>query len=168
MLLKDPTFMEYIERNRAEEEEHFCRHDLQHSIDVARIAYILVLEHQDLAYFVEFNNLRDKLAAKEVIYAAGLLHDIAKWKEYQEGVDHAVFGSRLSREILARAGFDENEISIIVQAIFEHRNISRDTSFLGEHLHRADNLSRVCWECPERDDCVKYKNREMETAILIY
>jgi len=101
-----------------------------------------------------------------VIYGAGLLHDIGKWKEYESGIDHAAYGARLARELLTRAGFDENEISIIARAIYEHRNISREMSFLGERMHRADNLSRACSQCPEKDNCYKYQNKETGLFLL--
>ena len=130
LLLNDTLYNNYIAYNEEEESEpKYCRHDINHHIDVARIAYILVLENNDLNFFVKENKLADKLAAKEVIYAAGLLHDIGKWKEYQAGVDHASYGARLAREILPRVNFDDNEINVIARAIYEHRNLSMDMSF---------------------------------------
>ncbi len=167
-ILKDPVYAEYINHNMsAAKDDLFCKHDLAHSVDVARIAYILILENQDLDFFIKDAGLSGKEAAKEVVYAAGLLHDIGKWKEYEEGVDHAAYGARLARDLLTRAGFDENEIRIITRAIYEHRNISRDMSFLGERLHRADNLSRACSQCVAREDCCKYQNKETG-AFLLY
>ena len=44
---------------------------------------------------------------------------------------------------LPLAYFNENEVNVISQAIYEHRNIYKDMSFLGERLHQADNLSRA-------------------------
>ncbi|MGI5921439.1 MAG: HD domain-containing protein [Syntrophomonadaceae bacterium] len=169
LLLKDRLYNEYINRNvSAETQNKFCRHDLPHHIDVARITYILVLEHNDLNYFVKESNLGGKLAAKEVIYTAGLMHDIGKWQEYKIGMDHALLGSRLVREILPRASFNANEIEQISRAVYEHRNISRDMSFLGERLHRADNLSRVCSQCDLQDKCPKVKNKEIGLTGLEY
>lgn len=169
LLMKDPLYQEYLQRNTTTEEEHlYCKHDLQHMIDVARICYILVLEHGDLDFFITEAGLTSRLAAKEVIYAAGLLHDVGKWQEYRTGTDHAAYGARISRDILNHALFNENEISIITQAIYEHRNVSRDMSFLGEKVHRADNLSRVCFRCEARDNCYKYKRREPGTDYLVY
>lgn len=169
LILQDELFIDYINRNtEAERERPFCKHDLTHMIDVARIAYILVLEHQDLEYFIQTARLSSRMAAKELIYTAGLLHDIGKWKEYESGTDHAAFGSHLVRELLPRLDFTENEASIIAQAVFEHRNISKEMSFLGERLHRADNLSRVCSQCDENQDCIKFKNKEMGSTLLVY
>lgn len=175
LLLKDPLYLEYMNFNTQEEEgAKFCKHDFQHHLDVARIAYILVLENNDLNYFIKENQLSGKLAAKEIIYAAGLLHDIGKWKEYQEGLDHASFGSRLAREILPNVSFSAQETGIISRAIYEHRNISKDMSFLGERVHRADNLSRMsnlsllCSECSYRNLCPKLKKMEITISSFEY
>ncbi|MDD4562228.1 MAG: HD domain-containing protein, partial [Syntrophomonadaceae bacterium] len=90
LLINDTLYRQYMNYNLEEElEPKFCQHDFSHHLDVARIAYILVLEHNDLNYFIKDSGLSGKLAAKEVIYAAGMLHDIGKWKEYREGIDHA-------------------------------------------------------------------------------
>lgn len=169
LLLKDALYSEYIKCNTDEESGiKYCQHGLQHHIDVARIAYILVLEHNDLNYFVKEGGLSGKLAAKETIYAAGLLHDIAKWKEIQDGVDHAAYGARLARNILPNAYFNASEINQICKAIYEHRNISKDMSFLGERIHRADNLSRVCTQCEERIQCPKRDTKELSVTTFEY
>lgn len=169
MILQDELFMEYINRNVDTCQQHsFCNHDLAHMIDVARIAYILVLEHNDMEYFIQVANLAGRMAAKEIIYTAGLLHDIGKWEEYDTGADHATYGSYLVRELLPRFEFDDNETAIIARAVFEHRNISEEMSFLGERLHRADNLSRVCAQCAEKKGCIKFNNKEMSPTLLVY
>ncbi|MGE5398493.1 MAG: HD domain-containing protein [Chitinophagales bacterium] len=169
LILKDPSFIDYINRNTLSDQEHrYCKHDLAHMIDVARITYILILEQQSIGNYITTGSLSGKMAARETIYAAGLLHDIGKWKEYMTGEDHAAFGARLAREMLPRLFFNDNEIDVISQAIFEHRNISKDMSFLGEKLHRADNLSRVCSQCTESTNCLKYQNKEIGTHLLVY
>lgn len=174
LLLKDALYQENMNLNIREEETRYCLHDFQHHLDVARITYILVLENNDLNYFMKDNGLSGKLAAKELIYAAGLLHDIGKWKEQREGVDHASFGARLAREILPRAFFDPREVEIIARAVYEHSNISKDMSFLGERLHRADNLSRMsnlsllCSECSYRNLCSKVKKMEITISSFEY
>ncbi|NLB18459.1 MAG: HD domain-containing protein [Syntrophomonadaceae bacterium] len=166
-ILKDPAYIDHVDHNaQATKDDPFCKHDLAHMVDVARIAYILVLERQDISYFIREARLRGREAAKEVIYAAGLLHDIGKWKEIESGVDHAAYGAHLAQEILERAGFDDNEIHVITHAIFEHRNISRDMSLLGERMHRADNLSRACVQCQAKCDCCKRSNKEVDIRLL--
>lgn len=167
LILKDPVYVEYINHNMtAAKDDPFCKHDMAHSVDVARIAYILILEHQGLTYFIKDAGLSDREAAKEVIYATGLLHDIGKWKEYEEGVDHAAVGARLARDLLTRAGFEEPEIAIIARAIYEHRNIRMDMSFLGERMYRAENLSRACAQCEARENCCKHQDKETGLFFL--
>ena len=169
LLINDSLYREYMKNNQEEEmEPKFCQHDFSHHLDVARIAYILVLEQNDLNYFIKESNLSGKLAAKEVIYAAGLLHDIGKWKEYREGIDHASYGSYLAKDILTRSFFNPDEVGIISQAIYEHRNIDTDMSFLGERLHRADNLSRICSKCPDLEHCPKAKCKEITVSGFEY
>lgn len=169
LLINDSLYEQYLQRNLEEEmEPKFCQHDFNHHIDVARITYILVLEHNDLNYFVREHGLSGRLAAKEVIYAAGLLHDIGKWQEYKTGTDHASFGARLAREILPRAFFNPSEAELIARAIYEHRNISHNMTFLGERLHRADNLSRICSNCSYSQQCTKKKHKELTVTNLEY
>ena len=62
-ILAHPLFVSHLEKNRqAEEGRKFCRHDLQHFLDVARIGQICSLE--------EGQGLD-----RELVYAAALLHD---------------------------------------------------------------------------------------------
>lgn len=167
MLIEDERYREYMAKN-LEESRGLCPHDFQHHLSVARICYILVLEHNGLSFFIQDANLGGKLAAKETIYAAGLTHDIGKWKEYKHSVDHAAYGARIAREILPRAWFSPNEVDIICRAIFEHSNINKDMSFLGERLHRADNLSRVCCACQHRSQCSRFQNKEINLSSFEY
>ncbi len=169
LLMKDEQYNEYLRRNQEEEASlTFCPHDIRHHIDVARIAYILILENNDLNFFVRDAELTGKLAGKEVIYAAGLLHDIGKWQEYKTGLDHAASGSRLAKDILASSYFTPNESEIICRAIYEHRNLNRDMSFLGERILRADNLSRVCSHCEIWAECPRFARKEKPLYSLEY
>ena len=169
LLINDTLYRQYMNYNLEEEREpKFCQHDFSHHLDVARIAYILVLEHNDLNYFIKDSGLSGKLAAKEVIYAAGLLHDIGKWKEYRDGEDLAACSARLSRTILPRALFTPDEIEIICRAICEQRNINKDISLLGEKLYRGNNLSRMCSECHHNEECPRAGNQEISTGAAEY
>ena len=53
----------------------FCRHGMDHLMDVARIAYIENLE-------------KNCGISKEIIYGAALLHDIGRYLQYTEGIPH--------------------------------------------------------------------------------
>lgn len=60
-----------------EKERVYCKHDLAHFMDVARIASLIWIEEGSS---VELN--------KDIIYAAALLHDIGRVIEYNEGISH--------------------------------------------------------------------------------
>lgn len=109
-ILKHDLFKEYSQYNsQAEEKRAFCRHGLDHGIAVARIAYIYLLEQQNTSL------------SKEVIYAAGLLHDLGRWREYETGEDHALAGAELVKPIIQDSGFSIGELETITQGIREHR-----------------------------------------------
>ena len=66
--LEFKTSMEAI--RTLEKERIFCRHGMEHLLDVARIAYIA--------------NLEEGLGIKkDVVYASGLLQDVGKYLQYQ-------------------------------------------------------------------------------------
>ncbi|MGB4503400.1 MAG: HD domain-containing protein [Syntrophaceticus sp.] len=168
-IVRDPLFQECLNKNKkAEKGREFCKHDLQHFIDVARITYILVLESSRFSNLIEDNRLSSAQAAKEVVYAAGILHDIGRWHQYETGEDHSIIGAELAEEVLKRANFTQQEIRVIVRAIREHRSQREGMSLLGELLHRADNLSRACHECSAKERCYKFSSMETGELVLIY
>lgn len=146
-LLNDPCFLEYMEKNRkAETDRIFCRHDLTHALDVARIAYILNMEE---------NLLLDK----EIIYAAALLHDIGRWLEYENGADHAEASATLAEDLLDKYGFAPRDKAEIITAIGSHRK-SVHTALLSDVLYKADKLSRNCVSCGAINKCKKFANNQ--------
>jgi HD superfamily phosphodiesterase len=167
-IVRDPLFQDSLTKiKKYEQDREFCKHTLQHFVDVARIAYILMLESGQIQEFAGEAGIWPA-DAKEVIYAAGILHDIARWREYETGEDHAELGGEMAREVLERNGFDPLEIKVITHAIFEHREQSTEMSRLGELLLRADNLSRACHECSAKDKCYKYSQMETGNLVLVY
>lgn len=125
----------------AEQDRVFCKHGLAHALDVARILYIMVLE-------------RNLSFDKDVVYAAALLHDIGRAKQYKEQVSHHEAGVCLAREILVDCQFDEQEILIITTAIKEHQSAKEETAdSLNLLLYQADKLSRNCFCCKAREEC---------------
>ena len=137
-------FLKYLHKTEeAEKERIYCLHDLSHLVDVARVAWILVLE----------NGLSIK---RDVVYAAALLHDIGRFKEYEgDKKDHAIASAELAPEILAHCGYDAEEIDIIVKAIGNHRS-GKVESQLCACLYRADKISRPCYNCPSSGTCKKF------------
>ena len=83
-----------------EQDRVFCRHNINHFLDMARIAYILVLE-EGLSY------------SKEVIYAIGLLHDIGRAQEYKNNINHDEAGVMISEKILKETSYSTDEINLI-------------------------------------------------------
>ncbi|MBP5197982.1 MAG: HD domain-containing protein [Lachnospiraceae bacterium] len=106
---------------------------------------------------------------EEWIYAAGLLHDIGRGKEYADGTPHDEASVEIARVILKESGFKAYERLIILNAIRHHRNkgpkpklLIREKS-LRSVLNKADKLSRKCYECKAADLCywpMEKRNRE--------
>ncbi len=141
-ILGNEKYRDYLRRNQQEEQERiFCRHDMAHFLDVARIGWILVLEE----------NLPIE---KEIVYAAALLHDIGRYLQYREGQPHEKASAKLAPEILKECGFDENETDIIIEAIEKHRdkNVQGEENLNGI-LYRADKAGRPCFACDAEKLC---------------
>lgn len=141
-ILKHPLFQTYMQANQEKEENRiFCRHNMSHIMDVARIAYILNIEE---SYGF----------SKELIYASALLHDIGRHVQYETKEKHAFVSARLAPEILIDCGFDEQDIQKITDAIYTHsdKNLIHERTLNGL-LARADQLSRACYSCQASDSC---------------
>ncbi|MGN1184071.1 MAG: HD domain-containing protein, partial [Oliverpabstia sp.] len=68
---------EYRNLQEAEKERIFCRHTMEHFLDVARLMYIY--------------NLEDGAGIeKDIIYAAALLHDIGRYEQISRGTPHDI------------------------------------------------------------------------------
>ncbi len=138
----DPLYQYWYERLVAcERERIWCKHQMRHLLDVARIAYILNLE-RGLGF------------RKEVIYAAALLHDIGKAAQYETGEPHEVAGARIAEGLLGDIeSLTPEEKAAIVVAVREHRRYDEHSSELGKLLFMADKASRDCFACAVRDTC---------------
>jgi len=141
-ILNHNLFIGNLEKNNAAEADRcFCRHDMVHFLDVARIGMIL--------------NLEEQLGIPRVlIYAAALLHDIGKHRQYKEGVPHETAGAELAPGILRDCGFDEQDTKLITDAILGHRNreVASEKTLRGI-LYRADKASRACYACKVQEEC---------------
>ncbi|MBZ4644922.1 MAG: uncharacterized protein PWR27_862 [Petroclostridium sp.] len=145
-ILENPQYIDYLNRNaEAEKDRVFCHHDLCHAVDVARVAYIMVLE----------NRLMIK---KDIIYAAALLHDIGRWKEYAQGLDHAEVSAQLAVDILIDSGFNSEERDFILRAIRDHRKDGNQSTFFSSVLYKSDKMSRLCNECLAREQCKRFSD----------
>ena len=150
-IISNSDFLLYLQKNADEEEGRpFCNHHFEHLLAVARLTYILLLEEG--CPFI----------SREIAYAAGLLHDLGRWKEYQSETDHAQYSAELAEPILTEAGFSEEENQFIRKAIARHRSktdLGRHRSPLSISLRRADSLSRLCFLCDSRSSCNKLEEQ---------
>ena len=134
------VYQDCLERVRAwEKDREFCRHTPEHFLDVARLTWILALE-------------AGIPAEKELVYAAGLLHDIGRFRQYEEGIPHEEASAQIAEGILADCGFDDGEQSRILELIRSHRRKSQEAGLSGL-FYQADKLSRSCYSCPAREQC---------------
>lgn len=141
-ILRNKEFRWHLRENEtAERDRIFCRHDMAHFLDVARIAMIL--------------NLQEGLGIpQDIVYGAALLHDIGRHEQYENGTPHEAAGARLAPGILADCGYGQAEIQEITEAIALHRDGDaggrRDLAGI---LYRADKAGRACFACEASGQC---------------
>lgn len=161
IIRRDPFYLECLSLNADRERDRlFCRHDRRHMELVAQISWKIIKNTDGLDVFAKTEGLSGIKAALEVIYAAGLLHDIGRWRQYDTGENHALAGSVMAVEVLKRAGFSAMETGVVTRSIREHRKVFPGQSYLGRVLCLADDLSRPCVSCEARLDCYKYDHME--------
>ena len=108
--------------------------------------------------------LENLSVSKEVIYAIGLLHDIGRVRQYEEGIHHDIASVEMSREILKETSFTEDEVNIILNGIANHRKESDNK--LEEIIYKADKLSRQCFNCKAEKEC--YWSSEKKNFKITY
>ena len=152
IILNNKEYKQALEKlSEYERNREFCNHTIEHFMDVSRIAYIMVLE--------------EKLnVSKEVIYAIGLLHDIGRVKQYEEGIHHDIASVEMSKEILKETSFTDEEINIILNGIANHRKESDNK--VEEIIYKADKLSRQCFNCKAEKEC--YWSSEKKNFKITY
>lgn len=148
-IYKHPIYTEHT-RFIAEKEKtrKFCLHNLEHSLDVARIGYILILE-------------RRLNIDKELFYAAALLHDAGRYS----GIAHNESGAALARQIMPDCGFSAEETELVANAIANHRINGRTDNF-SEVLYEADKKSRLCFTCSAQAECY-WENEKRNHSITM-
>lgn len=139
-IIAHPAFVAAMKELKAcEAAREYCVHDIEHSLNVARLMMIVNLEH----------NLRYD---EELLYAAALLHDIGRVSQYKTGEDHALAGGEAAWDILPACGFWPGETLMIDKAIRTH-NTDEPVNPLGELLQLCDKRSRNCFLCAAADTC---------------
>lgn len=150
-----PQYQQWLAKIEEHEKERlFCKHDMDHFLNVARIAYILSFEMQ-------------LSIPKEYIYTVALLHDIGKFKQYEDGTKHSIISAHLAEGLLREVGFDTKAITIILEAIENHNNLKRieEKSLVGI-ICRADKLSRECHSCTVNSQCYWDKDLKNDDIIV--
>lgn len=142
LVYKHPVFQQKFQAlQEAERERLFCRHTMEHLIDVARLMYIYALEHE-------------LSISKEMIYATALMHDIGRIDQIEKGVPHEQAGVLLCDTILPECGFSKEEIETIKTAVLHHRTASKDEkNTFSDMLYWADKKSRNCFACSAQKEC---------------
>lgn len=138
-ILKKEKFRQYIDTVEIIERERiYCRHGLEHCINVARITMLLAYEEN-----VELD--------KELVYAAAVLHDIGR---SSPNAEHHKKSAELAEPILKVCGFSLAEREKIEDVIENHGNsgVAEEKSFRGL-FYRADKLSRSCYGCKAAAFC---------------
>lgn len=140
-ILHNELYNEYLRKIEFYEASRiYCRHNIQHFLDVARIGYIIALEKK--------LNIK-----KDIIYAAALLHDIGRWKQYEDGTPHHIASVEQSLEILKAAGYNDSEIDEITKAIEGHRSLNCSENNLENIIYISDKKSRSCFNCTAKESC---------------
>ena len=172
-IIKNKLFIQYIEKiKKYEEDRKFCRHDVVHFLDVCRLSEIEWLRTSPVVSVTEkeascsfVGREETDFVNREFLYAAGLLHDIGRWQEYESGISHEIASANLASFILEDCGFSKEETEVITNAIANHRNSEiKDQHSLSGFLYRADKTSRPCYLCEVQKECnwpVTKKNLEI-------
>lgn len=142
----------------AEKDRKFCRHNLAHFLDVARIMSIMNAEY-------------GAFCAADEIYACALVHDIGRARG---GRNHALSSAEFAKELLPSCGFLPEETERIASAVSAHGGrggaevcpapgageedkikaaLEKAENPLGTLLVIADKLSRNCFNCAAEEEC---------------
>ena len=174
-----------LEKNRI-----YCHHELEHALDVARMAWIAFLENrisgQTLVDYAEEKILRqqstdyDEMAGKSInyrddltgkscsleqikdlIYVCALLHDIGRAAQYETGVHHSVSGLSLAGQIM-----DECEVpwvwkQEILNVISDHHQSIREKD---EEKDSVKNTEKIDYRS-DQNKCKGVKNNNLAYYI---
>ena len=144
-VLHNQTFEAILEKLEIKERERiFCGHGLTHILDTARIMQLMNLEE-------------GWLIPRDIVYAAGLLHDIGRLRQYEDGTPHEKASAQIAPDILRDCGYSSDEIDMITFAISAHRGIPKNENGekqrLASLLYRADKSGRACFLCKAQSAC---------------
>lgn len=149
LILKNQHFKSLLcNLDKLEQTRLFCRHDINHLNETARIMLIL---NSRLGYYLP----------EDIVLATAYLHDLGRIDEYTKGIDHRHAGLQDITKILVECGYTNSEIDKILLAISCHNRKTSDE--LSALLYTADKKSRQCYECKMYNECKwddNQKNKE--------
>ena len=142
LIQNHPLFISNLKKlQELEADRVFCRHTMEHFLDVARLMYIYTLTEQTGL-------------SRDQIYGAALLHDLGRVMQIEKGTPHDLASVLLAGEILPDCGYRDSEVKEIQDAIGHHRlKEAGEGSLLSLYLQKADKESRICFLCPVREEC---------------
>ncbi len=131
-----------------EKERIWCHHGFDHSMDVARITWIMILErisgtfrndNEDYNSETTSDVDSDKNRAsdyfrrlfpeggnaerlKDIVYTCALIHDTGREEEYLGGRDHETVSSENAERYLRITDYSREEKEMIIRIIDSHRN----------------------------------------------
>ena len=152
-LLSNEHYQSLIQQlENLEQERTFCKHGFEHSVDVARIAYIMNLE---------MNFGQDK----EELYLSALLHDIGRIEEYQCGMDHQKASEQVADKLLEEIDYPEEKKETILKRVREHRHLSLEQHEItvDNFFWFADKKARNCFLCKQQEECNWAKSKRTGT-----
>lgn len=151
-IIRNPLFLEKMEQLEVlEKDRQFCRHGMQHCMDVAR-GCALINEERMLGF------------SKEMLYALALVHDIGRGEQYLRGIPHEEASAGLAKQILGECGFTKQDVDKMANAIRLHRSREALKDGLAALLIEADKQTRLCFACKAQETCnwpLEIRNREI-------
>ena len=188
-LLKNETFLKIMGQVRVLENDRiYCHHELEHALDVARIAWIYYLEDESRERLSgDFGSCpgeaaespakgKEYVERKDLIYAAALLHDIGRAAQYETGVHHSIAGLQIAAGILEEIGFPEKEAQAVLAVVAEHplsagaASVQKAELVSDERTQEAERKNEVTEAAGKRsrnpESSQNEKNRE--DLLLIY
>lgn len=151
LIVKHPEYVKCQDIiNTYENDRLFCKHDIFHALDVARIFYLQVLEQ----------GVKIK---KDIVYAVALLHDIGRADEYKDSIPHHLASVNISKAILGDCDYRPDEIKLIADIISKHRE-TLEASPINLLFFESDKMSRLCFQCSSSQQC-KWEQDRKNTII---
>ncbi|MDO4393715.1 MAG: HD domain-containing protein [Bacillota bacterium] len=162
-IYEHPVYARELKKLEADEQERrFCRHGMNHIMDVARICCIYCMRDG----IIDNENL-----SPELIYATAMLHDIGRHSENCDGIPHEDAGASIAEAVMRDCGFKKEEIIWAINGIKDHRRSEASNEVdvmnrFADNLRLADKKSRPCYRCDVRDEC-KWHSDKMNLKVGI-